>query len=44
VLVDRRNLGSFDTHGVSTSTWTPDVEPPPGSTMEVTENLGYRHV
>ena len=44
VLVDRMSMGSFETRGVSTSTWKPDAEPPTGSTIEVTETLGYRHV
>lgn len=44
VLADRMSMGTFETRGASTSTWRPDAPPPAGSTIEVTETLGYRHV
>ena len=44
VVVEHNRLGSFASAGVSSSTWTPDEAPPPGSVLEVTEHLGYRHV
>lgn len=44
LLVDGNHLGTFITGGTSSKTWNPDVPPPPGSVLEVTENLGYRHI
>jgi hypothetical protein len=44
LLVDGNHLGTFITGGTSSKTWTPDVPPPPGSVLEVTEYLGYRHL
>lgn len=44
LLVDENHLGTFITGGISSRTWNPDVTPPPGSVLEVTEYLGYRHI
>lgn len=44
LLVDGNHLGTFITGGTSSKTWNPDVPPPPGSVLEVTEYLGYRHL
>ncbi|WP_458112319.1 DUF4241 domain-containing protein [Arthrobacter sp. R1-13] len=44
LLVDGNHLGTFITGGTSSKTWNPDVPPPPGSVLEVTEYLGYRHI
>ena len=44
LLVDGDHLGTFITGGNSSKTWNPDVPPPAGSVLEVTEYLGYRHI
>jgi voltage-gated potassium channel Kch len=44
VLLDGDQLGTFITGGISSKTWNPDALPPPGSVLEVTEYLGYRHI
>lgn len=44
LLLDGNELGTFITGGRSSKTWHPDVPPPPGSVLEVTEYLGYRHI
>ncbi|MCO4249541.1 DUF4241 domain-containing protein [Pseudarthrobacter raffinosi] len=44
LLVDGDHLGTFVTGGISSRTWKPDAPPPPGSVLEVTEYLGYRHI
>ncbi|MGX9899515.1 DUF4241 domain-containing protein [Arthrobacter sp. SA17] len=44
LLVDGDHLGTFITGGTSSTTWNPDAPPPPGSVLEVTEYLGYRHI
>jgi hypothetical protein len=44
LLLDGDDLGIFITGGISRRTWTPDAPPPPGSVLEVTEYLGYRHI
>lgn len=44
LLMDGGQLGTFMTGGVTSRTWKPDAPPPPGSVLEVTEYLGYRHL
>lgn len=44
LLLDGNDLGTFIMGGISSSTWNPDAPPPPGSVLEVTEYLGYRHI
>jgi len=44
LLVDGDHLGIFITRATSSTTWNPDAPPPPGSVLEVTEYLGYRHI
>ncbi|WP_185262802.1 DUF4241 domain-containing protein [Pseudarthrobacter sp. NBSH8] len=44
LLLDADYLGTFITGGISSKTWNPDALPPPGSVLEVTEYLGYRHI
>lgn len=44
LLLDGDHLGTFITGGISSRTWNPDAPPPPGSVLEVTEYLGYRHI
>lgn len=43
LLMDGDRLGTFVTGGRSSKTWHPDTAPPPGSLLEVTRYLGYRH-
>ncbi|MFJ6026973.1 DUF4241 domain-containing protein [Pseudarthrobacter sp. NPDC092424] len=44
LLMDGNRLGTFITEGRSSKTWRPDAAPPPGSILEVTRYLGYRHI
>lgn len=44
LLMDGGQLGTFMTGGITSKTWKPDAPPPPGSVLEVTEYLGYRHL
>ena len=44
LLMDGNRLGTFVTGGRSSKTWRPDTAPPPGSILEVTRYLGYRHI
>ncbi|MFJ5862089.1 DUF4241 domain-containing protein [Pseudarthrobacter sp. NPDC092439] len=44
LLMDGNHLGTFITGGRSSKTWRPDAAPPPGSALEVTRHLGYRHI
>ena len=44
VMVESGQLGSFVSEGRSSSTWTPEGELPDGTVVEVTEEVGYRHV
>ena len=43
LLMDGNRLGTFISGGRSSKTWHPNAVPPPGSILEVTRYLGYRH-